>query len=91
MENGLWRTNVNILQTTLAYMNITINVKPEMWNLRLERTGPAKPAEIRGLTGQGPGSACEESADWVVGRVWNRTDLFCASDPDRRQVNRSHC
>jgi len=69
---------VNILRLTVAYLNATINVKPETQNRRLEPTGLAKPGEIRGLTGTGPGLAREESACRVFGRFWNRTDPFFA-------------
>ena len=51
---------VNILRLTVAYLNATINVKPERQNRRLEPTGLAKPVETRGLTGMGPGLALQE-------------------------------
>ena len=72
---------VNILRLTVAYLNATINVKPETQNRRLEPTGLAKPGETRGLTGTGPGLACQESAGRVFGRFKNRTDLFLRSKP----------
>jgi len=71
----------NILRLTVAYLNATINVKPETQNRRLEPTGLAKPGETRGLTGTGPGLAREESAGRVFGRFWNRTDPFLRSKP----------
>jgi hypothetical protein len=72
---------VNILRLTVAYLNATINVKPEKQNRRLEPTGLAKPVETRGLTGTGPGLARQESAGRVSGRFWNRTDPFLRSKP----------
>jgi len=72
---------VNILRLTVAYLNTTINVKPETQNRRLEPTGLAKPGETHGLTGTGPGLACQESAGRVFGRFWNRTDPFLRSKP----------
>ena len=72
---------VNILRLTVAYLNATINVKPETRNRRLEPTGLAKPGETRGLTGTGPGLARQESAGLVLGRFWNRTDPFLRSKP----------
>ena len=72
---------VNILRLTVAYLNATINVKPEMQNRRLEPTGLAKPGETCGLTGTGPGLARQESAGRVFGRFWNRTDPFLRSKP----------
>jgi hypothetical protein len=72
---------VNILRLTVAYLNATINVKPETQNRRLEPTGLAKPGETRGLTGTGPGLARQESAGRVFGRFWNRTDPFLRSKP----------
>ena len=72
---------VNILRLTVAYLNATINVKPGTQNRRLEPTGLAKPGETRGLTGTGPGLACQESAGRVFGRFWNRTDAFLRSKP----------
>jgi hypothetical protein len=52
-----------------------------MRNRRLKLTGLAKPVETRGLTGMFPGSARQESADWVFGRVRNRTDPLFRSKP----------
>jgi len=72
---------VNILRLTVAYLNATINVKPETQNRRLEPTGQAKPGETRGLTGTGPGLARQESAGRVFVRFWNRTDPFLRSKP----------
>jgi hypothetical protein len=40
---------------TVAYLNATINVKPETENRILEPTCLAKPGETRGLTGTGLG------------------------------------
>jgi len=72
---------VNILRLTVAYLNATINVKPETQNRKLEPTGLAKPGETCGLTGTGPGLARQESAGRVFGRFWNRTDPFLRSKP----------
>jgi len=76
IENEPWRTNVNIFRLTVAYLNATINVKPKTQNRRLEPTGVAKAGETRGLTGTGPGLACQDPAGKVFGRFWNRTDPF---------------
>jgi len=70
-----------MLRLTVAYLNATINVKPKPQNRRLEPTGLAKPGETHGLTGKGPGLACQQSAGWVFGRFWNRTDPFLLSKP----------
>jgi len=72
---------VNILRLTVAYLNATINVKPETQNRRLDPTGLAKSGETRGLTGTGPGLTHQESAGRVFGRFWNRTDPFLRSKP----------
>ena len=72
---------VNILRLTVAYLNATINVKPETQNRRLDPTGLAKPGETRGLTGTGPGLARQESAGRGFGWFWNRTDPFLRSKP----------
>jgi hypothetical protein len=72
---------VHILLLTVAYLNATINVKPETQNRRLEPTGLAKPSETRGLTGTGPGLAHHESAGQVFGPFWNLPDLFLRSKP----------
>jgi hypothetical protein len=45
---------VNILLLTVAYLNATLNVKPETQNRRLEPTALPKPGETRGLMGNGP-------------------------------------
>jgi hypothetical protein len=71
----------NILRLTVAYLNATINVKPETQNRRLEPTGLAEAGETRGLTGTGPGLAHQESAGRVFGRFWNQTDPFLRSKP----------
>ena len=72
---------VNILRLTVAYLNATINVKPETQNRRLDPTGLAKPGETRGLTGMGQCLARQASAGRVFARVWNRTDAFLRSSP----------
>jgi hypothetical protein len=72
---------VNILRLTVAYLNTTINVKPETQNWRLELTGLAKPRETRRLTSTGPGLARQESAGRVLGRFWTRTDPFLWTKP----------
>jgi len=71
----------NILRLTVAYLNATINVKPETQNRRLEPTGLAKPAKSRGLTGMGQCFTRQESAGQVFGRFWNWTDPFLQSKP----------
>ena len=81
VENQPWRTNVNILRLTVAYLNATINGKPETQMLRLEPTGLAKPGENSWFAGTGPGSARPQSAGSVMSRVWNRTDPFLRSQP----------
>jgi hypothetical protein len=70
-----------MLRLSVAYLNATINVKPEMQNRRLELTVLAKPGETRGLRGLGPGLARQESAGRDIGRFWSRTDLFLRSKP----------
>jgi len=72
---------VNILRLTVAYLNATINVKPEKPNRRLEPTGLARPSENRQLPGMCPGLARQESAGRVFGRFWNLTDPFLRSKP----------
>jgi len=52
-----------------------------MQKRRLEPMGLAKPGETHGLTGTGPGLACQESAGRVFGWFWNRTDPFLRSKP----------
>ena len=53
----------------VAYLNVTVNVKPKMQNRRLEPTGLAQPSKTHGLTGTGPGLAHPESASHIFGRV----------------------
>jgi len=72
---------VNILRLTVAYLDATINVKPETQNRRLEPTGLAKPGETRGLTCTGLGLARQESEGRVFGWFWNRPNLFLGSKP----------
>jgi len=72
---------VNILRLTVAYLNATINVKPETQNRRLDRTGLAKPGETRRLRVTGPGLAPQESAGRVFGQFRNRTDPFLRPKP----------
>jgi len=55
--------------------------KPKTQNRRLEPTGLANPSKTRGLTGMGPGLARQDVAGQVVGRFWNRTELFFRSEP----------
>ena len=45
--------------------------KPEMQNLTLELTGPAKPGKTCGLMGTGPGLARQDSVGQISGRFWN--------------------
>jgi hypothetical protein len=56
-------------------------VKPETQNWRLEPTGPAKQGATSGLTGTGPGFACQESVDRVFGQVWKQINPFLQSKP----------
>ena len=55
---------------------MTINVKPETQNRRLEPTGLAKPGTTRCLTGMGPGLARQESAGRVAWQLLTRTGAF---------------
>jgi len=48
---------------------------------RLDKTGLAKPGEMHGLTGTGPGLDHQEAACLVFGWVWKRTELFFRSEP----------
>ena len=80
-KNEPCHTNVNRVRLTVAYLNATLNVKPEMQNRRLETTGLVKPSETRGLTSTDPGVARQESAGRLFGRVWIRTDQFLLSKP----------
>jgi len=81
VENELSSTKVNILRLSVAYLNATINVKPETQNRKLEPTGLAKPGETRGFTGMRSGLARQESAGHVFGHFWNWTDPFLRSTP----------
>jgi hypothetical protein len=72
---------VNNLQLTVAFLNATINVKPETQNRRMEPTGLAKPGETRGVMGTGLGLARQESAGRDFGRFWNQNDLLSRSKP----------
>jgi len=81
IQNGLWHTHGTILQSTVAYLNITINVKPKTWNQRLEPMGQVNPGETWGLTGTDPGLIRQESAVWGFKQVWNGTDKFLQSKP----------
>jgi hypothetical protein len=85
IENGLWCTKVNISQSTVTYMNATINVKPKTRNWRLEPTVVVKPGETGGSPGEGSGFAHQQSVDQVFGRVCNWTDLFFWSKPGHHQ------
>jgi len=58
-----------------------MNVKPETQNRRLELTGLAKASQTRGLTGTDAGLAPQKSVGQVIGRVWNRSDLFLRCKP----------
>jgi len=81
IKNELSCTNVNILRLTVAYLNATINVKPETQNWRLELTGLAKCSKTRGLMGTGLGLAYQGSAGRVFGLVRNQSDPFLRSKP----------
>jgi len=54
---------------------------PETQNRRLEPTGQAKPSKTRGLTGTGPGLACQDAAGGVFGQFRNQTERFFLSKP----------
>jgi len=43
--------------------------------------GLAKPGKTRGLTGTGPGMACQDAVGRVVGSVSNQTELLYQSEP----------
>jgi len=43
--------------------------------------GLAKPGKPSELTGTSPGLASRESAGWVLGQVWNRTNQFLQFKP----------
>lgn len=64
-------TNVNILRSTVACLNATVNVNAEMQNQRFEQMGLGKPPETSGSMGPGPGLAHQQSLGWVFGWVWN--------------------
>jgi len=84
VEKTLWCTNFNAFRFVVAYLNVTIYVKPESWNRWLEPTDPTEQGKTCGLTGTGPGLAHQEWEGGVYGRVWNRTDTLLQSTP--RQV-----
>jgi len=67
--------------STVAYLNGTINVKPEMRNRRFELMGLAKPDEPCGLMGTGPGLTRQEAVGRVFGRVRHWTVPFLLSKP----------
>jgi hypothetical protein len=70
VKNQLWWTNGNISQLSVAYLNATIHVRPEMHIRRLEPTGEAKPDGTHSLTGTDTSLACYESVGWVF--KWDR-------------------
>jgi len=85
IENTPWCTNIIILRLSVAYLNATINVKPENQNWRLEPTGLAKPGKTRKLTGTGPGLAHKESAGRVAWQFLTSTGAF-GSGPTRTEA-----
>jgi len=66
-------TNINILRLSVTYLNVTIHVKPELQNRRMEPTGLAKPGKTHWLTGTRPGFARQKSAGWVAWWFLTRT------------------
>jgi len=81
IENELWCPDVNILWSTVLYLNATIYGKPKTRNRRLEPTDLAKPGETRRFIGMGVGLARQELEGRVSGRIWNRSDPFFWSKP----------
>jgi len=77
----MWRSNVNILRFTVAYVNATINVKPKTLNQRWEPTARTNPGKIRRLIGRGPSMACQVSVSRVLGGVWNQNFPVLRSKP----------
>jgi hypothetical protein len=79
--NGQWCTNVNILGSTVASLNVTIN--SETWNVQLE-IGTDWSSQIQqnisvdmyGSRIGRPGSSGQNCS-----RFWNRTDLFLLFKP----------
>ena len=81
VENKMSHTCVHIFRLSVAYANVTINVKPEMQNQRFELTGVFKPGETCRFKGIDPGLARQESAGGIFGLVWNLTNPFLRSKP----------
>jgi len=88
IQKSQWCTKVNILQSTVAYLNATIdsetrNTEPEIATDGSSQTGHHLQVDGFGsgfilpshsvLTGRGPASACWEIAGQGVGPVWIRT------------------
>jgi len=82
IKNKRWCTNVNSLRLSVAYLNATINVKLKTQNQRLEPTGLPNPSKTRESMGMGPAFACQQSAGWVFGLIWNGTDRILQSKPE---------
>jgi hypothetical protein len=75
----------------VAYLNVTINVKPEMHHWRLEPMGLANPGETRCLTGTGLGLAHQESAGKILtGSGIELTNDF-GPNADRWRVTQIRC
>jgi hypothetical protein len=57
-----------MLQLTVAYLNVTINVQPETQNWRLEPRGLVQPGKIDVLMRTGPslGLPHQVSAGWTL-------------------------
>jgi len=85
IENKPWCTNINISRIRVAYLNVTINVKPETQNRGFEPTGLAKHATARSLMGTGPGLAPHESEGRVAWLFLTRTGAF-GSVPTRTEA-----
>jgi len=85
IENKPWCTNINVLWLSVAYLNVTINVKPETHNRRLEQTRLGKPGKTHGLTHTGPGLSFQESVGQVAWRFLAGTGAS-GSVPTRTKV-----
>jgi hypothetical protein len=81
IENGLWCSDVNFLQSTVSYLDATINQKSKMGIRRLEPRGIAKSGNRPGLSGTGLGLGRQQSARWDDRCVTSRTEPFVQSNP----------
>jgi len=69
-------TKVNILRLAVGYVNATINRKTRNTELEIVTNGSIHTRQTRGLTDTGPGLSWQHTADQIVGRFWNPTELF---------------